>query len=136
MTLENFENYFNGKKDDAQEEMSEFLSKKEQHATSRHNIYQEFETVQTAVDRLNSEIDDLIPQQNKPGIPVTIAQKHGELSTYENRLEDLLKKYPKMKEMEPSLIDTIRKKLRERKDILESLQDIDPTKSDISGRQN
>lgn len=136
MPLENFENYFKGTKEDAQEEMSEFLAKKEEHATSRHAIYQEFETIQTAIDTLNSEIDELVRHQNKPGVPVTIAQKHGELTIYEDRLEDLLAKYPKMKDMEPSLIDSIRKKLAERKEVLESLQGIDPTESRISDRQN
>jgi flagellar biosynthesis chaperone FliJ len=123
--FENFENYFNKndvKRDSAQEQMNDLLKNKQVHTEARHAIYQEFETLQTNIARLNSEIDELIPQQNKAGVSVAIAQKHGELGMYEDRLEDFIKKYPKMTEMEYSMIDTIRQKLDEKKKILASLQ--------------
>lgn len=102
--------------------MNDLLKNKQVHTEARHAIYQEFETLQTNIARLNSEIDELIPQQNKAGVSVAIAQKHGELGMYEDRLEDFIKKYPKMTEMEYSMIDTIRQKLDEKKKILASLQ--------------
>lgn len=137
--LEDFGKYFNNKeikKDDAQEHMSELLHTKEKHLESRHALYEEFETIQSSIDRINSEIDELVTQQNKAGISVTIAEKHGQLTNYERRLEAFVKKYPKMAETEQVVLDRIREKLLEKKDALADLVNIEEENIDSIARQN
>lgn len=127
MLLEDFGKYFNNKdikKDDAQEHMSEMLYEKEKSVESRHVLYEEFEKLQSSIEKLDSEIDELIPQQNKSGVSMSIAQKHAELNNYQRILEDFILRYPTIAEKEPAKLDAMRKWLETKKETLASLQNV------------
>lgn len=126
MPLENFEKYFNQNpiKDDAQEHMSELLHQKENEVQSRIDLYDQFEKIQSAINVLNSEIDELIPQQYKKDLTMTIAKKHAELNNYQRMLEDFVSKYPSIAEKDIDKIESIRRWMETKKQTLADLQHV------------
>lgn len=126
MSLENFEKYFNQNpiKDDAQEHMSELLHQKEKDVQSRIDLYDQFEKIQSAINVLNSEIDELVPQQYKKDLTMTIAKKHAELNNYQRMLEDFVSKYPSIAEKDADKIAAIRRWMETKKQTLADLQHV------------